>query len=352
MLKNVPHQLSIYSVLYDKIPSNHILKIIAGNVDFSFINELLKDSYCQHLGRPAKEPEMLAKILILQYLYNLSDVKVIEEARLNLAYMWFLGLNPEEDLPDASLLAKFRKHRLKETSVDDMIQEVVRQCVEKGIIKGTGLSIDATHTQANTKKKVPERIMKHLGRRIIRAIEKENGVIPAELISEVPDYKLIEDHNEAKQKMKSYVEELIGKTESHVDLSILPNSQQAVNEAKEILEDPKFMVQKGVRSLVDKEARVGYKSKTDSFYGYKVEFAMLPETRIITAVTVESGAYVDGSQFEELYQRSKACGLPIQAVYGDKAYFRKPILRYLTNRGGRSHHSRKRLCLQARRKPF
>ncbi|QDR81818.1 hypothetical protein SPTER_32330 [Sporomusa termitida] len=45
--------------------------------------------------------------------------------------------------------------------------------------------------------------MKHLGRRIIRAIEKENGVIPAELISEVPDYKLIEDHNEAKQKMKS-----------------------------------------------------------------------------------------------------------------------------------------------------
>ncbi|QDR81819.1 IS1182 family transposase ISAme2 [Sporomusa termitida] len=149
MLKNVPHQLSIYSVLYDKIPSNHILKIIAGN----FINELLKDSYCQHLGRPAKEPEMLAKILILQYLYNLSDVKVIEEARLNLAYMWFLGLNPEEDLPDASLLAKFRKHRLKETSVDDMIQEVVRQCVEKGIIKGTGLSIDATHTQASTKKK-------------------------------------------------------------------------------------------------------------------------------------------------------------------------------------------------------
>lgn len=41
---------------------------------------------------------MLAKLLILQYLYNLSDVKVIEEDRLNLAYMWFWGLNPEDDL--------------------------------------------------------------------------------------------------------------------------------------------------------------------------------------------------------------------------------------------------------------
>lgn len=54
----------------------------------------------------------MAKLLILQYLYNLSDVKVIEEASLNLAYIWFIGINLKEDLPDASLLAKFRKQRL------------------------------------------------------------------------------------------------------------------------------------------------------------------------------------------------------------------------------------------------
>ncbi|WP_188397868.1 IS1182 family transposase [Sporomusa sp. GT1] len=326
MLRHVPHQLSIYSVLYDRIPNDHILKTIGAHVDFSFINDLLKDSYCKHLGRPAKEPEMLAKLLILQYLYNLSDVRVIEEAKLNLAYMWFLGLNPEDDLPEASLLTKFRRQRLKETSVDDIIQEVVRQCIEKGIIKGTGLSMDATHTHANTIKKVPERIMKHLARRIIKAIEEENGEIPSELIGEVPNYKLIEDHNEAKQIMKTYLETIISKAENHVDLSILPSSQKAVNEAKEVLQDPKFIAQKGIRSLVDKDARVGYKSQTDSFYGYKVEFAMIPEARIITAVTVDNGAYVDGSKFDELYQRSKACGLTIQEVYGDKAYFRKTIL--------------------------
>lgn len=326
MLRHVPHQLSIYSVLYDRIPNDHILKTIGAHVDFSFINDLLKDSYCKHLGRPAKEPEMLAKLLILQYLYNLSDVRVIEEAKLNLAYMWFLGLNPEDDLPEASLLTKFRRQRLKETSVDDIIQEVVRQCIEKGIIKGTGLSMDATHTHANTIKKVPERIMKHLARKIIKAIEEENGEIPSELIGEVPNYKLIEDHNEAKQIMKTYLETIISKAENHVDLSILPSSQKAVNEAKEVLQDPKFIAQKGIRSLVDKDARVGYKSQTDSFYGYKVEFAMIPEARIITAVTVDNGAYVDGSKFDELYQRSKACGLTIQEVYGDKAYFRKTIL--------------------------
>lgn len=329
MLKNTPNQLSIYSVLYDKIPNNHILKLIGANVDFEFINALLKDSYCKHFGRPAKEPALLAKLLILQYLYNLSDVKVIEEARLNLAYMWFLGLNPEDDLPDPSLLAKFRVHRLKETSVDDIIQEVVRQCIDKGIIKGTGLSIDATHTHANTVKKVPERIMKHLAKNIIKSVEEESGTIPADLIGEVPNYKLIDDHKEAKQTMKKYVEGVISKTENNVPLETMTKTQKAIDKAKEILDDPKFIAQKGIRSLVDKDARVGYKSQTDSFYGYKIEFAMIPEERIITAVSANSGSYVDGSKFNELYNRSKASGLTIKEVYADKAYFRKAILETL-----------------------
>ncbi|HHY12374.1 MAG TPA: hypothetical protein GX529_07065 [Firmicutes bacterium] len=49
-------------------------------------------------------------------------------------------------MPDPSLLAKFRTQRLKEYNLDDIIAEIVCQCVEKGLIKGSGLSIDTTHT--------------------------------------------------------------------------------------------------------------------------------------------------------------------------------------------------------------
>jgi len=59
---------------------------------------------------------MMAKLLILQYLYNLSEVKVIVEAGLNLAYLWFLGVNPEEDMPDASLLAKSVRFQARATA--------------------------------------------------------------------------------------------------------------------------------------------------------------------------------------------------------------------------------------------
>ena len=67
MLKLEAHQLNFLSILYNRIPKNHILKLINSVISLSFINDLLKDSYCSNFGRPAKEPEMMMRILIKLY---------------------------------------------------------------------------------------------------------------------------------------------------------------------------------------------------------------------------------------------------------------------------------------------
>jgi transposase len=326
MLKDKNAQLSIYSVLYSKIPENHILKLIDEAVDFSFINPLLEGSYSKYYGRPAKEPELMVKLLVLQYLYNLSDKDVIIDASLNLAYMYFLGINPEDELPDSSLLSKFRVHRLQDVSLDEIIVEIVNQCVKKGIIKGTGISVDSTHTEANTFKCTAERVIKRLASKIFKTIETENGQVPEPINQEIPNYKEMENHKEAKGTMISYLEETIANVEKHVDLTINPKTKAILDNAKEILKDPKFIEQKGVRSIVDQDARVGHKSKTEHFFGYKTEYMITTEDRIITAVRVNNGAYVDGTQFHELMDLTKKCGVIIKEFFGDKAYFRKPIL--------------------------
>lgn len=326
MLNYEHKQSSLHSSLYNRIPQNHILKLIDNAVDFVFINKLLEDSYCKYYGRPAREPEMMIRLLVLQYLYNYSDVQLIEQTSVNLAYMWFIGINPEDELPDSSLLSKFRTQRLKETTLDDIIKEVVKQCDRKGILKGNGISVDCTHTEANTVKKVPERIMKHLAKKIFRSLESELKSIPANIDTNIPEYKKIEDHKQAKETMKNYLNKLIEEVENTVNIKDTSKTNNALKEAKEVLSDPKFIIQKGLRSLVDKDARVGYKSKTDSFFGYKVEYAMIPEDRIITAVNVHDGAYVDGTEFKELYKQTKECEIGIKEAYGDKAYFRKAIL--------------------------
>lgn len=60
-------KLSPYSKLYDVIiPRDHLLRKIKENIDFSFVNPMLKEQYCEHFGRPAKEPEMMFKLLFLK----------------------------------------------------------------------------------------------------------------------------------------------------------------------------------------------------------------------------------------------------------------------------------------------
>lgn len=324
MLRLEPKQISFHSVLYNKIPKNHILKKISTVVDFSFINTLLENSYCKEFGRPAKEPELMCKLLFLQHLYDLSDEAVRVEASLNLAYMYFLGLNPEDSLPDKSLLSKFRTHRLGESTLDEIITEIVRQCVEKGIIEGKSVSIDATHIEANTIKKTPERLMKQLGRKIIQVYEEETGQ-KIEDVPEVPQYQEIKDHKEAKAIMKNYLETVVEKVEEGISLNE-EKTIEIIQKAKDIIDDPKFLNQKGVRSLIDQDARVGRKSKTQDFFGYKTEFVMTTAERIITSIRTADGAYTDGTYAKEMLDETKKAGVIFDEVYGDKAYFRKSIL--------------------------
>jgi len=311
MLRQEAKQTNFYTALYHRIPEKHILKIINFAISFEFVNEMLESSYCKDFGRPAKEPEMMLRILMLQEMYDLSDERVMEETEVNLAYKWFIGLNPDDELPHPSLLTKFRTMRLKDIQMDDIMTEVVRQCVKRGIIKeDNGIGVDTTHILANTTKKVPERIMKHLAKKIFKSMEKTDY--------EIPDYTQIEDHKEAKRVMKEYLEEEMEKADER--------AEKEVAKAKDILGSPLFIEQKGIRSIVDTDARVGYKSKTDSFFGYKMEYTLTTDGRLITGVGVHDGAYVDGNGFERLYKLTEKAGINVNAFYGDKAYFRKNIL--------------------------
>ena len=326
--QNSGKQLSFYYTLYDRIPEDHLLKKIDTAVDFSFINELLVDSYSRTLGRPAKEPELMMKLLFLEFLYNLSDQRVLEEANCNLAYLWFLGLNPEDALPHPSLLAKFRTQRLKDITLDEVISEIIHQAIEKKVIKPDAVAIDATHIQANCKKQVPERIMKHLAKKIFRDLEQDCGKIPEEIDTDIPDYTQIEDHKEAKKTMKEFLEKTIETAEAFAG----ENTTETIEEAKDVLSDEKFILQKGLRSLCDKDARVGNKSKTQQFFGYKAEIMMTNDGHLITAVNVDSGETMDGHHFEEMLERTCTSGVEVKELYGDKAYCRKNILDSLKKR--------------------
>jgi hypothetical protein len=72
--ENAQMKLSQYRNLYDIIvPKDNLLRKIKENIDFSFVNPMLKEQYCEKFGRPATEPEMMFKLMFLKKLYDLSD---------------------------------------------------------------------------------------------------------------------------------------------------------------------------------------------------------------------------------------------------------------------------------------
>lgn len=99
---------------YKVIPEDHLLRRVQKTVDFSFIHKLVEEKYCSNNGRNAKSPELMFKICLLEYLYNLSDVKVVEEIQVNMAFRWFLGLKLDDEVPDDSTISYFRSKRLGE----------------------------------------------------------------------------------------------------------------------------------------------------------------------------------------------------------------------------------------------
>lgn len=67
-------------LLEEWVPQDHFLRKVDAAVDFSFIHDMCKDLYCPDNGRPAIEPEMLFKMLLLGYLYGIkSEVKIARQ---------------------------------------------------------------------------------------------------------------------------------------------------------------------------------------------------------------------------------------------------------------------------------
>ena len=113
--------LSPYQGLYEAIiPRDHILRRLKDSIDFSFVNPMMRKQYCENFGRPAKEPEMMFKLLFLKKLYDLSDERLISSAQIDMAYKYFLGLSPEDKMIDPSLLTKFRKTRITEDILENL----------------------------------------------------------------------------------------------------------------------------------------------------------------------------------------------------------------------------------------
>lgn len=313
MLKDtnqITMDLSPYQGLYEAIiPRDHILRKLKDNIDFSFVNPMLRKQYCEHFGRPAKEPEMMFKLLFLKKLYDLSDERLISSAQTDMAYKYFLGLSPEDKMIDPSLLTKFRKTRITEDILEDMLKETIQQAIQKGLVKSGTIIVDATHTEAAVRAKSVTQVLRDLTRTLRNEIYKHEY----DLSERFPEKPSIEaDLSEE----IAYTYELLEKIQGGVEASDNAELKALYNRIKELLDSDRI---RQIRSKDDEDARFGHKTPTSTFFGYKTHIAM-SDDRIITGIDVTDVSRPDGEQLPNLLEKSKRNGVAVKEIVGDMAY--------------------------------
>ncbi len=91
------------------LPREHKLLEIGEKIDFSFIEEETRNLYAKVAGRPSHPPEVMFKILFLEFYYNLSDVEVVKQLKFNVLFRYFVQIKIEDPLPDDTSLVVFRR---------------------------------------------------------------------------------------------------------------------------------------------------------------------------------------------------------------------------------------------------
>ncbi|WP_054955286.1 IS1182 family transposase [Paenibacillus dakarensis] len=309
--------LSPYAALYDiVVPKDNMLRQINELVDFAFIYKELEEKYCLDNGRNAIDPIRMFKYLLLKAIYELSDKDIVERSKYDLSFKFFLGMAPEDPVIDPSSLTKFRKLRLKDMNLLDMlIGQTVALAMKQGILKSTSIIVDATHTKSRYNQKSPQEILQERARKLRKVVysldESLKAKMPAKNVNNV-----LEDEIIYCQKLVAFVEEESG-------IAQMPKIAEPFNLLKETIEDDVEQLS----LAADPDARVGHKSADSAFFGYKTHLAMTEE-RIITAAIITTGEKNDGKQLQMLIEKSQAAGMQVETVIGDTAYSEKDNLIY------------------------
>lgn len=124
------------------------LEAMTAVVDFArfrpILEEALKRSDGSKGGRPAFDPVLMFKILILQALNDLSDERAEFLITDRLSFMRFLGLSLGDKAPDRNTIWTFREALKKAGVIDDLFAAFDAQIIAGGYRATHGQIVDAS----------------------------------------------------------------------------------------------------------------------------------------------------------------------------------------------------------------
>jgi transposase len=141
-------QAAMYSYISpeQRVPADHPLRPLRKMTDEIFQQLSSRfDQLYSRTGRPSIAPERLLRALLLQVLYSVrSERMLMEQLEYNLLFRWFVGLNMDDVVWDATTFSKNRDRLLRGEIAEEFFAAVLELARTKELLSDEHFTVDGT----------------------------------------------------------------------------------------------------------------------------------------------------------------------------------------------------------------
>ena len=296
--KDYQEKLFLNFRLSEYVPKENFYRRLKETLDLSYLRGLTKKYYGSE-GQKSIDTEVFFKLMLIGYLENInSDRQIVESARMRMDMLYFLGYDLDESLPWHSTLSRTRK-LFGEDIFLELFRNILRLCVEKGMVNGKTQSVDSAFIKSNASmESLVEKELQDNSKKYLTALtENEDGCV------------------EGKRKIKiksddKHSERFVSTTDPDARVSYKRGKQQTLNHLGVIRVDSQNHVICG--------AMVEFADKRDSETTKRIvdqTIENLQESDIKIEEVLADTNYSSGDSYRYLESRNITAYIPVHGSY-------------------------------------
>src|SRR6185503_3034633 len=350
--KDHQEKLFIQFQLSNRIPTDNFYRRLKEMLNLDFLYQSTSKHYGKE-GQKSIDPVVFMKLMLVGYLENItSDRRIVSTSKMRLDIIYFLGYDLEEVLPWHSTLSRTRKLYGEEVFLD-LFKQVLKLCINHGVISGKRQAVDSALIPANAaKQSMVERIVMEdafVFSQELTANSEDEPEVPEKPETPEDDNQSGQGKPDKKNKKalgvnethySTYIRSFKGNEADNTSLpvmlpQIVANMAEHAIPVEEVLADTGYSSGKAIRALIDNGIK-GYipnpgsykSSREDEGFTYDADYdrytcimgVHLPFRRI-------ESAYKEPTVLKKIYESniSDCKNCPFKEICANKRGFKKLI---------------------------
>jgi transposase len=304
----------MYQVSLDTlVPADNFYRKLDRTLDLHFLYKATSKYYGAE-GQESIDPVVFFKILLVGYLNNInSDRKLMEFCNDSLAIRLFLKYDIDEALPWHSTISRTRQLYGEDVFLS-LFQQVLKQCMEKGMIRGKRQAVDSAYIKANAS----------MDSLVEKEVIEDSSAYVNEL-EENSEYKVTSTRKKLVERHHAWKEQEYKGMPGHTD------HPKQVDENGNIIR-PKYLSNHTHYSPTDPDAKISTKPGKPRQLNYAGQIAVDDAHHVITAACASDAGTKDSENLAEILDQTQEnfeqIGLSLKQITADAGYSSGTALKY------------------------